>query len=115
MRKCLAALMMISLASDRAVAVEIDDILGRWCQTDVGIYTFTRTQLSLQRMDGGETKYGPVMDIDRIETKADQIRILWKPVRPDHDTVFVLSADKRRLIQLPDKEDNGPRREFHRC
>jgi hypothetical protein len=123
MRKLLLALAIAALAYDTSAAanLEIDDVLGHWCG-DVANYTFSRTKLSVARLDGKKLINGPVLKIAKTEGRADQIDVHWLPVRSDNVTRFELSTDKRLLIQLPNVNedgkaigDKGPRREFHRC
>jgi hypothetical protein len=123
MRKLLLALAMTALTYDTSAAanLEIDDILGRWCG-DVGNYTFSRTQLSVTRLDGKKPINGPVLKIAKTEGRPDQIDVYWLPLKADNFTRFELSTDKRLLIQLPNVDedgkaigDKGPRREFRRC
>jgi hypothetical protein len=124
MRKLLLALAMTALTYDTSAAanLEIDDLLGRWCG-DVANYTFSRTQLSVVRLDGKKLAKGPVLTIAKTEGRADQIDVYWLPVKKaDNFTRFELSTNKRLLIQLPNADedgkaigDKGPRREFRRC
>jgi hypothetical protein len=123
MRKLLLALAMTALMYDTSAAanLEIDDILGRWCG-DVSNYTFSRTQLSVARLDRKKLTNGPVLKIAKTEGRPDQIDVYWVPLKADNFTQFELSTDKRLLIQLPNADedgkaigDKGPRREFRRC
>jgi hypothetical protein len=123
MRKLLLALAIAALSYDTSAAanLEIDDILGRWCG-DVGKYTFSRTQLSVARLDRKKLTNGPVLKIAKTEGRSDQLDVYWVPLKADNFTRFELSTDKRLLIQLPNVNedgkaigDKGPRREFRRC
>ena len=123
MRKLLLALAMTALTYDMSAAakLELADIVGHWCG-DVANYTFSRTQLSVARLDRKKLINGPVLKIAKTEGRADQIDVHWLPVKADNVTRFELSTDKRLLIQLPNVNedgkaigDKGPRREFRRC
>jgi hypothetical protein len=107
------ALVIVALASSSAHAdVLFEDILGRWCQNIGGSYTFSRTRLEVARPDGTTR----VLQIAKTEVKNGQIIISWAPLKPNNDTWFEFSPDKRALFQLANATgDMGPRREFRRC
>jgi hypothetical protein len=111
------ALIIITLAPWSAAAADlsINDLIGRWCGSESN-YTFTPTQLFVVRLDGKNLKNGPVLKIAKVEGNANEIQVMWSPLKPGNSTSFELTADKRQLIQVPEtKGDKGPRREFRRC
>jgi hypothetical protein len=115
MRKFLAMAVIILGASPAAADLSIDDLVGRWCG-DTSRYVFTRTELDVTLLDGQTPKHGPVLEILRVDVKADKIEVSWKPDRLGNSTAFKLSADKRQLIQQSQTEgDKGPKRIFKRC
>lgn len=115
MRKLLALVIVIMAASPAAADLSIDDLVGRWCG-DTSRYVFTRTELDVTLLDGQTPKHGPVLEILRVDVKADKIELSWKPDRPGNSTAFKLSADKQQLIQQSQTEgDKGPKRIFKRC
>ncbi len=100
------------LAGDNLALI---DFLGRWCPADNAFsYTFSHNQLHVQFRDGSTRD----LTIRKTEYYAsdNSLQIFWLPDRPGNSTSYTMSADKRMLIQLPQKEgDKGPRRELHRC
>jgi hypothetical protein len=113
MRPFLFALAIVTLTSCGASAdVAIDDLLGRWCQADGVTYTFTRTELNVGFTNGSKR----TLKIAKTEVDKNQINVMWIPVKPDNNTWYELTADRRLLIQLANTTgDRGPRREFRRC
>jgi hypothetical protein len=115
MRKFLALAVIILTASPAAADLSIDDLVGRWCG-DTSQYKFTRTQLNVTLLNGKKPKHGPVLEILRVDVKADKIELSWKPDRRGNSTAFKLSTDKQQLIQQSESEgDKGPKRIFKRC
>jgi hypothetical protein len=112
MRKFLYALAIVTLSNGASAAdLAIDDLLGRWCQGDGITYTFTRTELNVGFTNGTRR----TLKIAKTEADKNQINIIWVPIKPDNNTWYELTADKR-LIQLANTTgDHGPRREFRRC
>jgi hypothetical protein len=114
MRLFLFALAIVTLISRAASAADVamDDLLGRWCQSDGMTYTFTRSELNVGFTNGTKR----TLKIAKIEVDKSQINIMWMPVKLDNNTWYELTADRRLLIQLANTTgDHGPRREFRRC
>lgn len=100
----------------RADLPEVDDLLGRWCQSDGPSYTFARQSLEVRWPDGGKRS----LQIVKMQTEENGLKIYWsfqkKKDGTDDATVYEISADKRLLTQRANVGgDNGPRREFRRC
>jgi len=115
--KYFAAVLMFAAVShpSKAEPLSITNLLGRWCGTESN-YTFTRTRLSVTRFDGKKLKHGPVIKIADVKATEQWIEIHWLPVKPNNNTIFEVSSDKKVLIQRQNTTgDKGPRREFHRC
>jgi hypothetical protein len=89
-----------------------DDILGRWCVVGLGnSNTFAKTKLLVQFPNGNNR----ALEILKTEINGNRIRIWWT-YKPDANTVYEISGDRRTLVQLPNTSgDMGPRLELHRC
>lgn len=115
--KILLGVGLVALMSQAAAArdVTIADIVGRWCG-DKTNYTFSRTDMIVTPLGNSNLTHPPHWNIDKVETKGNQIQVFWKPAKPGNSTAFELSGDRRTLIQLPQTQgDKGPRRVFHHC
>ena len=99
----------------KAESLSITDLLGRWCGTE-STYVFSRTELTVRRLDGTTPKHGTVLRIADVKADDQEISVHWFPEKPGNSTGFRFSSHKRVLIQQPNTTgDKGPRREFHRC
>jgi hypothetical protein len=114
MRKFLLASAVLVAGSNGAWATDVafDDILGRWCVVGLGnSNTFSRTKLLVHFPNGNDR----TLEILKTEINGNRIRIWWT-YKPDANTVYEISGDRRTLVQLPNTSgDMGPRLELRRC
>ena len=120
MRTSLSVIVFLAyvIAPARAADIAIDDLLGRWCQSDGPPHTFTRTEMIV----GFENDFKKTIKIAKTEVLGRKINVMWYPIKPEFNSVFVLSDDNIVLTQLANKTGTnnpngkpGPRRDFRRC
>jgi hypothetical protein len=74
---------------------------------------FTKSKLIVE-FPNGKNK---ILEIAKVEVlDQNRIDVHWAPYGKLNNTIYELSADRRKLFQVANTGgDMGPRRELHRC
>jgi len=96
------------LAADTANATAYEDIAGQWCG-DVTDYVFTPDTLTVKFHDDRPAN---VFKITKYTYTDDSVRIDWLNGDEELITVFAEFVGSNMAQQ---KNDDKPRRAFHRC
>jgi hypothetical protein len=108
----IAASVMLAAMSSAATVEKLTyrDILGDWCGDD-STYHFSRTEL---RVSFAHETVERVLEIRRYEFSEEWVNVVFRPA--GHVVFAEFSLDGQRMALQPKiDEDNGLRREFHRC
>ncbi len=104
-----AALAISWLAAPTAAnALEYRDIAGTWCGATTN-YTFDQRSLKVYWPSDRTSR---TFRITEYVYEDDEITVHW---RKDGEVVFTVFGQFEGGNMVQKRNDNGPRREFHRC
>lgn len=103
-----AALVTSMIATNRASALDYKDIAGTWCGATTN-YTFDRRSLKVYWPDDRTSR---TFNVTEYVYDDDEITVHW---RKDGEVVYTVFGDFSGGNMVQRRNDNGPRREFHRC
>jgi hypothetical protein len=115
MRKIAIALFAVVLASSSSIALQVSNILGKWCgaasNMPVTNLVFTRDSLTVTWLD---TNQRSRFTIDGFRADEKSVVVLWQLDGKTLETTYSeFSAKNTRMVQLANEK--GPRYIFHRC